>query len=321
MFARSSNVLSFEVANLSQSRPRSSFWCNAGQKVSDCQREVLHTQYAPTPRLHPVRKARVDPPTLIPLPLSCMLRSFRPPSLTCTLMDVLPASIEFSRSSLRAEAGRWTTCRAGAGTDDTHRKDPPLKSEERAPTDCRVSARSRSSIREDDHGNASHLSSCDPVDGLLRELDDPARFVGLCSLCDTAAVTAVAHHRTSVIVDWWCVVRRGRLGKRRGAIVGSGHPPPPQPPPPPPLFPLRSSLLCSSSLLLLQRPRLLYPAHSYINHTYTHFVPRAWDLSAHSYSFRPEPSFTASSKLGTSDGLVFRPFSLMREKKRLRPPS
>ena len=45
----------------------------------------------------------------MPLPSSVTWMSLRPPSCTCTVMRVAPASIEFSINSLTTEAGRSTT--------------------------------------------------------------------------------------------------------------------------------------------------------------------------------------------------------------------
>ena len=43
----------------------------------------------------------------MPWPLSAIWRDLRPPSRSVSLMDVEPASREFSRSSLIAFEGRW----------------------------------------------------------------------------------------------------------------------------------------------------------------------------------------------------------------------
>lgn len=53
--------------------------------------------------------------TLMPLPLSWIWRSLRPPSLTVMRMLVAPASSAFSMSSLSALDGRWMICRGGKG--------------------------------------------------------------------------------------------------------------------------------------------------------------------------------------------------------------
>lgn len=45
----------------------------------------------------------------MPVPLSLICRRARPPSFRVTDMEVLWASREFSRSSLSAEEGLWTT--------------------------------------------------------------------------------------------------------------------------------------------------------------------------------------------------------------------
>lgn len=99
MLERSSYVFSLLVANRSQSKGKSAFY-PAYWFVSGVRRQVIQNCPA-IMRRH----------TLMPEPLSCMLRSFKPPSLTCTLTLVLPASIEFSRSSFSAEDGRCTTYR------------------------------------------------------------------------------------------------------------------------------------------------------------------------------------------------------------------
>lgn len=61
----------------------------------------------------PGSPGRKGPPlvarTLTPCPLSWTCRTLTPPSLAVTVIDVAPASREFSINSFSALAGRWTT--------------------------------------------------------------------------------------------------------------------------------------------------------------------------------------------------------------------
>jgi hypothetical protein len=95
---RSSKALIFEVVKRSHRMGRSDF-CGEANGGVDVE-------------VGGISRNRKGGRTRIPVPLSWICSDFSPPSLTVTLIDVAPASSEFSMSSLRAFEGRWMICRS-----------------------------------------------------------------------------------------------------------------------------------------------------------------------------------------------------------------